>query len=273
MRKNMNTNAYDILREKRLPSPDIYTLDTIENISLEKQYYLRYNNELSGIKSHVLSGNEIAKNRHVIESHLKDKILLQIEDVISTIAGGALYVYDGIVYGEYCEGHPIVLLRRGICGRRFILIEGKKSFVLPALQNWIAEQKDTRGEYEWKPFNGIMSSNFMRIINFIKKINFFEHGLLLEYLMEKEEIIFCDAKNKDFGISPSAWTNIFTNSEMFIQIKGIAKITKQMKIDMFDIDNRGNCPLEDICVYNGAMLSHYVTYNINKITNVFFLKT
>jgi hypothetical protein len=267
----MYISAYNILREKGLPSPGIYTLDAIENFHPTKQYYLRYNNELSDIKSHVMDGHEIMGNRHEIESHLEGKKLIQIEDVISTIAGGALYIYDGIVYGEYCEGHPIVLLRKGSCGRRFILTGDKKILVLPTLQNLVAKQKNVGG-YEWKPFNGIISNNFKRIIDFIKNIDFSEHGLLLEYLLEEEKIIFCDAKTKDFGISPSVWTNIFLSPEIFIQIKGVARITKQMKIDMFDIDIRENYSLEDICVYNGAMLSHYFTYNINKINNVLFLK-
>jgi hypothetical protein len=251
----MNTNAYNILCGKGLPAPGIYTLDVIENLPLEKQYYLRYNNELSSIKSHITNGCELVKGKHEIMSHLDDKKLLQIEDVILTIAGGALYVYDGIVYGEYCEGHPIVLLRRGLCGKRFLLTEDKKMFVLPVLQDWIANQKTQVGEYEWEPFNGVMSNNLMRIIDFIKKnIDFSEHGLLLEYLLEEEKIIFCDAKNKDFGILPSVWTNIFLSSETFIQIKGVTKMTKPLNIDMFDIDNHNNCLLEDICVYNGAML-------------------
>jgi hypothetical protein len=218
-----------------------------------------------------MNGSEIIKNKNELESHIKNGILLQIEDVIATIAGGALYMYKGIVYGEYCEGHPIALLRKGLCGKRFLIEEDKKVFELPSLQSWIAKQKNV-GEYEWKPFNGIMSDSYKRIIDCIQNGDNHEQGLLLEYLLEEERIIFCDAKYKNFGIPVTKWLDVFCHSEPFIPIKGDIRIIKGMKIDGFDIDRHDSHLPEYLCIYNGAILSHYITYHIQKIQNVSFLK-
>jgi hypothetical protein len=268
----MYKNAYSLLNEKGLAAPGLYTFNMIKNSLPDKLYYLRYNNQLSEIKSHVLKGSDIIKNASELEVHLKNKILIQIEDVILTISSGALYIYDDIVYGEYCEGHPITLLRRGLCGRRFLVTKNKEVFELRALQNWIAKQGDgDTSEYEWHPFNGIISDNFQKIIDFTKENKFFEHGLLLEFLIEGDKIIFCDAKYNDFRIPVLKWLEIFTSSDLFVCVKGEERMLRHTEIDRLDIDNPGDLS-ENICIYNGALLSHYFTYNINKLKNILFIK-
>jgi hypothetical protein len=238
-----------------------------------KYYYLRYDNERSSIKSRIMNGGEIVHNKRELKEHSRAGFLRQIEDVIETIAGGALYVYGNIIYGEYCEGHPIILLRKGLCGKRFLITDDGIS-ELPAQQQWIARQKITGG-YEWLPFNGVMTSEYTRIIDCIRSKSRREQGLLMEYLLEKDRIIFCDAKVKDFGIPAGKWADMFFRQEASVPLKGCAGIGAGAKIDGFDIDayDAHKPPLpERLCVHNGAFLSHYITYHIQQIPHIFLVK-
>ncbi|GHT84558.1 hypothetical protein FACS1894137_07760 [Spirochaetia bacterium] len=263
----MNKNAFNILNGKKLVRASEYSLDEAGNLPSNKEIFLRYN-ELFKINNKKVNSSYIINNMKNLQNELENNELIQIVESIDSIAGGIIYIKDGFVYGEYVEGNIILLLRRGICRKRFLICPDTSLYELSALQNMICNEKIEK--YEVLPFDGHLSGGFNVLITLLKEnIHKFDDNLLLEILIERDRIVFCDAKYKNLGLKPDILNIIFLKSESTILLKGHRVPKIFLSIDNFDIDK--HTARKNIGIRNGAILSHFITYNINNIENLLFL--
>jgi hypothetical protein len=266
----MNAEAFNVLKQNRLTVALIYTLDEVKRLPPEKEVFLRYN-KYSTMKNKVVDCQYVLDNINDVKIQIENNELLQIVESINSIAGGVVYIKNGFIYGEYVEGNIIMLLRRGICGRRFLIARDNTVYEESAFQNWICAQQ-RGGGYEWQPFNAAISSVFGFFLNSLKEcINKDEDSLLLDVLIEGSRIVFCDAKYKDIDVPMKKLRDVFCDDNGIISLKGGYASQSGLKIDGFDLDNCCCLP-ESIGIANGAILSHYILYNIRSIENLLYLR-
>jgi hypothetical protein len=259
----MNKNAFDILQNAGLKTAAVYSPDDMEKLQDNTEIFLRYIESLK-FNNRKVDIKYIRDNISQISKQFELGELIQIAESINSIAGSSVYIKDGYIYGEYVEGNIIMLLRRGICGKRFLITPENNVITIPVFQNWICVEKKCR--CFWLPFDGKISSAFDILIESLKNtIDKSNEDLLLEILVENDGIVFCDAKYQKIKM-PS---DIFFCEDIFIPIKGDCIIDKNVKIDGFDIDY-SDFLSKNIMICNGAFLSHYITHNFEKIKNLVY---
>lgn len=266
----MNPRAFEILENLKLPYPHSYSLD--EAISSERNnFYLRFSRN-SKFESYVIDKDELIKKECQLHKLIASNDLIKIEDSFSSIAGSAIYINNDGVYGEYVEGHIISLLRRGICKLRFFINLQKEVFVKESFQGFEAYQQ--KGGYTWMPY-GQKKSEFSRFIQFLtSNIDISSRDLLLEILITNNEIIFCDAKNPMMSMCWNGIKQIFkpSNYSNINLISSESSGETSFQVDGLDIDMAGSEPLaENILIANGAILSHYVTRNIERFKKIIYI--
>jgi hypothetical protein len=266
----MNKDAFNIINEKKLVRATNYTLEEACNLPQNKEIFLRYNESFK-IKNRKVNGSYIARSMSKLQHEIKNNELIQIAESIDSIAGGAVYINDGFLYGEYVEGNIFMLLRRGICRKRFLISPDKSVYELSALQNMICYENMEK--YEMLPFDGQLSGGFTIFITLLKEnMHKFDTNLLLEILIERDKIVFCDAKYKDLALKPDVLKVVFLEKLESILLRGHKMPRNFLSIDDFDIDRYKHNTRKNIGVLNGAILSHFITYNINNIKNMQFFK-
>lgn len=263
----MNKFAFDILDEKKLIRPTQYALSDIGKLSSDKKIFLRYNENFKS-ENKVVTCSYILQHMNELRKESEAGVLVQMAELINSIAGCVIYVKDGYIYGEYVEGEPIALLRRGICGKRFLIDSKKKVLERPVFQNWICRQGV--GKYEWEPYKSLSSPGYSMMIESLSEIISKKHNnYLFEIHIEKSRIIFSDARYKDIDITIQKFIKIFEISGK-LNLKGSVDYNKMIKIDGFDIDCCHQIP-SNIIIHCGAILSHYIIYNFNEIENIDFM--
>lgn len=265
----MNKEAYILLNKLGLPYPKSLSIDDIIILGKENRFFVRYMTE-SGKKSENLSGTQIINDKFSYDPTI-NKNILSIEKVYDCIAGGALFLKNGEIYGEYVEGHIVSLLRRGLCLKRFYITKERKILSLSQAQVWKAKLSNNSYNYEF--FDGDTSIYFSKVIEYIKK-NIFQFNydnILLEFMMTNDEIIFCDAKNRDLPFFDKL-PLIFSENKVYLK-KDVEFISK-INLDFLDVDYpliNENIEGVTIIINNSALLSHFITRNLNRNLNIIFI--
>jgi hypothetical protein len=274
----MNYFAYNILKEiNNLPIPRQYSVDEILSANSTERFFLRYAT-YSKLKSKMKTQNEIISNIEKIKEHIKTGELISIEKVYECIAGCAIYIRDKVIYGEYVEGHPIALLRRGLCARRFLIDLDRKVTTIDQIQSWIAILGTD--SFNWLPYDGKITSTFDRIISYL--VNNFTgsfDNVILEILITDDEIVFCDAKKKNLDdFSPNIQV-FFQNQQSNLVIKRKVGNRKENDIinqtDCCDIDIQiisKSLDKRKLYIHNASILSHYITRNYRKLFCIEYTK-
>lgn len=263
----MNVDAYKILDQIGLKRPKVYLKKSIREINPNKYYFLRYGKDVQKSNKVILGKNLISSKKEIIRE-LDSGILLFIESKYNSIGGGVSLIKNGFSYLEYVKGHVISLLRRGLCGGR-ILIKTKNILkIIPSFQGWEAKQNK---EYSWKPTLGPSKSTLERIGRKLSNILPESHkGLILEWMETKDSIIFCDARDTGLENFGNKLLNLALNkTDVHLLPYSNKQQETELIIDGFDIDLRKSPQdYNEIIAYNGSVLSHYITKNINKNINI-----
>lgn len=264
----MNPGAFEILKKIKLPCPKVYGAQDLGSLSSGNCYYLRYNKEFN-IENQVVSGREIFTEKDKYIDEISKNILLSIESTYSMTFGGATLMHGDYIYTEFVTGHPIALLRRGLCGIRFILKGNKILFRQNEFQGWEATQGEG-ARYYWEPTKGPTTDNFNMILNHLSVLkNIHEKNLLLEWFISNNQIVFCDAKYKGFVMLENDFGKIIDGGEVYFSKKISDGTCKTKYYDCFDIDF--NDEPEDFSVlyaHNSSILSHYVTRSVDRNINI-----
>jgi len=110
-------DAFSILDSRYLPHPRTFGLpDLLAAGPDDTRYYLRFSRGKPFPA--VMSGGEIASVAGELTRLVADGVLLQIEETISSIAGGCAVRTPEGVYVEMALGHASGLLRHGWCALR-----------------------------------------------------------------------------------------------------------------------------------------------------------
>lgn len=263
----MNPKAYEILKKHGLRTPRLFTLDEVVGRPLSIKYYLRYSREAKK-QNMVASGGDIALKMDELAVETNNRDLLCIEATYDSIGGGASLIKDGFSYSEFTIGHPVALLRRGLCGGRILVASGEVARIVKCYQGWEARQTIT---YEWKPCSGPDLSKLIFMGDDLSRILPDTHsGLLLEWLETRGGIIFCDARDLGFDNFGNRLDELrCTDSDIIVYSNGSLDNPSFRRIDGFDIDY-GEMPDDgaNLVAYNGALLSHFVSRSLMKKINV-----
>ena len=267
----MNPRAYEILQKLKLPLPRIFTLEEACSGSPKSKYYLRYNNS-AGKHNQVCTAAFLRKNKKAISSQISSNALIRIEAVYDFIGGGASLVKRDFVYSEYVTGHLCALLRRGLCGMRFLFTQGKLVFQEDIFQGWKGSQR-VGFHYNWEPSNGPSREESLSVAELLTRVLPTSHsGLFLEWFFCDEGIFFCDTKDSGFdffgeGLLDFASNHYPTHIQRFQT--GTERI--MLLVDGFDIDLRtAPEPGTQLVIHNGALLCHFITRNIQKNIAIMF---
>lgn len=263
----MNPQAFEIIEELGLRYPNSYSLGEAVG-SQRDRFYLRYSKEIGG-QSRVVDMEELITQKNELERDMLTGKLLKIEDSFESIAGCVVYINPDGIYGEYVSGHIVSLLRRGICKKRFFIDKRRNVTIKDVFQGFEAVQ--IKGGYSWRPCTNRLDKLNQIIEYLTNNIISEQRDLLLEILITEDEIIICDAKHPNMEKSWKGMKKIFDTGSCENYLKGVYDENisqEEVKIDGFDIDL--SCPVENILIGNGAVLSHYVTrnyesYNIIKV--------
>ena len=262
----MGPQAFEILHKLKLQTPlSYYNLDF--DLSSDKKYYLRYD-EQNKHKNKVVDSHVLWKDNQRYQKEIANKSLLQISEYINTKAGVVLYVQNDFIYGEIVLGEPALILRRGICKRRFLIVKDSVQFIEYG-QSYCYFQnkgfvKNTCSNWEFeKIFKKIVDTCFLLL-------NEKKTGYIFEVHMTKTDTVYTDAKTiNSFNISYEKIATFFNIHEGdFSIIKGV--LSGDVICDKLDIDI-DKC-WRSICIYKGALLSHYVTYYYESIENLILVR-
>ena len=260
----MGPDAIKILHELKLQTIPSY--DNMDFIPTDdKKYYLRYDNK-NKHQNRVVNGKFLKENFHQCRIEIESKSLLQISEYIDTRAGAVLYVRDNFVYGEVVLGEPVLILRRGFCKRRFFVAKDRVRFIdYDQTFCYFQDKGFTKNCYSDFEFNQI----FVKIIDYCHSLmNEKKTGYVFEIHITASGIIFTDAKLENtFNISYESFMTLFkTRKGEYYVMKG--KVSEDAICDKLDIDT--DKLWKSVCVHEGALLSHYITYYYESIENLIF---
>lgn len=228
----------------------------------KRLYYLRYDEHNKSCNK-VVNVDYLKNNYHKLVEQINKGILIQLSEYIDTIAGAVIYIQDDFIYGEFVLGEPVLILRRGLCKRRFYIDKRTRKYIdYPQTKSFfqsIGYIENTVDEEEiQKAYNKTIDAC---IDLFNNRVN----GYIFEMHITPNDVIFTDAKYQDSWISHSSIEKLFhLEVGEKIAIKGEAIGTGEC--DRLDIDM--DSFKESIYLKKGALLSHYVTYFNSEMINI-----
>lgn len=259
----MNSDAFSILKKNNLSGPKCYSWEDLSSMKdSNKLIYLRYDSNYSH-RNNVVTLVEFNSRKDILREEFEKKELLYIEEVYDCIYGGVTLVKKDFVYTEIVEGHPISLLRNGLCAGRFISTD-KSTYFSQTYQRFQARRESS--SYIWAPSQLIQAKNLLPVIETVaqKLTNKIENDLLLEWFFTRQGLIFCDARSKGFELFGNSLLNL--RSERMTTAYQGAKFRNESptNIDQFSVDHiipngHGN---RFFCC-NSSLLSHFITRNLN----------
>jgi len=197
-RSNMNPLAFDILHTLDLQMPNVFDLGAALSAPPETRYYLRFSPS-SDLCNSVTTAGALKDGRPLYQQYIAEGLLLGIEATYAPVAGGATLITPHLWYSEYVLGHPIALLRRGLCGARLLVNDDIPPRHDHAFQGWQATQ-GSGSAYTWAPL-GIPDAiaSQQRLMDVFALTPHSHDGILLEWMHIGDRLIFCDAR--DSGLS------------------------------------------------------------------------
>jgi len=266
----MNKQAFEILTGLGLPTPKTYSLQEVSAGHDSDVFYLRFNKNTS-FRSGIVPRRKIITSISDYEKMLINGDLLLIEEVVPSIFGAALYVEAGYVYGEIVRGHLIGLLRRGFCGSRFLfplLTDGPKT-IERTFQQFYCIQTESGYKIELNdPFYELEPAVELIKKELLSKLPRNVNNLLLEVLITDARILYCDAKFPQLSGFMNFVQNFFLRNKYTLLTKD-KSCRGYIMVDEFDIDLHPEIENHvSIVARNGALLSHFITRNWNKINDI-----
>ena len=262
----MNPGALTILKKLGLKTPLIYSYDDVCNAPNTKTFYIRFSSE-SDQRSRLMNAAQIRTAANEISKWIDDGSLLHFEETVRPLLGGATLCQPSFLYTEVVVGHPISLLRRGVCGAR-ILQSPTILFVEPVFQGWTAVQNHT---YIWEPSSGPTDFQVRELVNCIGRLvlDIKQHPTLVEWMLTASGLIFFDARDAGFEKFGVSLIRLSEPDLIIVQRNSSLLDHRFTGVDGFDVDNRQ--PAREhttIAAYNGALLSHYVTRCRDRAVNI-----